>query len=100
MSDTAPELDLQKSRFAVTMESGDTYPDLRIMPGDIVKTERRYDIGGTEMQSNPRFEWVLYMLWMSAKRRGYTADFETFVDSVTGLDITSDTQPLPTAPVP
>lgn len=94
-------IDLATARVTVQLVNGQALGDLRIMPGDYVKTERQYGIAAAEMESNARLEWVLYMLWMAAKRRhGYADDFDTWIDAIEDIDFVSVGAAGPGEPAP
>jgi len=75
----------------VTMQDGTTL-EVKIKPGDIVKFERKFDVPISKLNEEQRYEWLLYLAWLAAKRNGITDDYDVFVDKVEELDIagTSD----------
>ena len=94
---TLPQVDLAAASFTVRLVDGREFARLRIMPGDIVKTERQYDIAAGALEHGAKLEWSLYMLWMSARRRGYEADFDTWIEQVEVMDVVS-APPVPSDP--
>lgn len=93
----AGPVDLSKARMSVVMVGGDRYDDVRLMPGDVVKMERHYEVKVAEGPTS--FECTLYMVWMAAKRKGYAGEFEVFLETLEDLGITSGTS-TPTPPAP
>jgi|TARA_Y100000389_G_scaffold100561_1_gene97288 hypothetical protein len=70
----------------VVMNDG-TKLEVNIKPGDIVKFERKFDIPVSKLQEEQRYEWLLYLAWLGAKRNGVTDDYDTWIDQVDDLDI-------------
>lgn len=92
-------VDLRKARFRVETISGTVYEGVRLMPGDVVGAEREFDIRASDMEHGSKLEHLLYMVWLAAQRKGYSADFETFVAEVQELDvIQSEAAGNPTQP--
>lgn len=84
------QVDLARARAVVTLVDGQVLADLRLMPGDFVGMERHFDTSAATMETNARLEHVLFMLWLSARRKhGYAADFDTWVDAVEDIDFAS-----------
>ena len=61
--------------------------EVNIKPGDIVKFERKFDVAVSKLQEEQRYEWLLYLAWLGAKRNGVTDDYDTWIDQVDDLDI-------------
>lgn len=80
-------IDLRKSRFEVELIDGRIIGDVRVMPGDIVGTERQFNIRATDLENGSKLEHMLYMVWLAAKRKGYDGEFEAWVNTVVDLDI-------------
>lgn len=90
MSDTPlPGIDFGKSRFEIKTLSGVEYKDIKLMPGDVVAAERKYEMKAAELEGGASMEVVLFMVWRAAKRKGYEYDYERFLDEVEELDIQS-----------
>jgi len=70
----------------VVMNDG-TKLEVNIKPGDIVKFERKFDVAVSRLQEEQRYEWLLYLAWLGAKRNGVTDDYDTWIDQVDDLDI-------------
>lgn len=70
----------------VVMNDG-TKLEVNIKPGDIVKFERKFDVAVSKLQEEQRYEWLLYLAWLGAKRNGVTDDYDTWIDQVDDLDI-------------
>lgn len=70
----------------VVMNDG-TKLEVSIKPGDIVKFERKFDVAVSKLQEEQRYEWLLYLAWLGAKRNGVTDDYDTWIDQVDDLDI-------------
>lgn len=88
----------QKVTMALDMVDGAHY-DVRIMPGDIVRTERQFDISATQIDADPKLEHMLYMAWLAAKRHGYPGDFDAFCDGVENVDVQQGAA-VPSPPAP
>ena len=61
--------------------------EVKRKPGDIVKFERKFDVPVSKLQEEQRYEWLLYLAWLGAKRNGVTDDYDTWIDQVDDLDI-------------
>lgn len=86
-------------RITVTMVNDQVY-DLRIMPGDVVRTERQYGVSASAFESDPHLEHILYMAWVSSKRNDYTGSFDDWVDTVADIDLSTGDTANPTVPAP
>ena len=75
----------------VIMSDGTTL-EVKVKPADIVKFERKFDIPISKLNDEQRYEWLLYLTWLGAKRNGVTEDYDAWVEKVDELDIagTSD----------
>lgn len=68
--------------------------ELDATPGDLVRFERQYGIPATQLESETRIEYVMYLAWLALKRvRPDVVDFDDFLDRVT------DVEDSPTAPL-
>lgn len=56
-------------------------------PADLIRFERKYDVGVTQFDAGTlRFEWLAFLAWAVLKRQGDTAlDFDTWIDSLEEL---------------
>ncbi len=56
-------------------------------PADLIRFERKYDVGVTQFDAgNLRFEWLAFLAWAVLKRQGDTPlDFDTWIDTLEGL---------------
>ncbi len=70
----------------VVMNDG-TKLEVKLKPGVIVKFERKFDVPVSKLQEEQRYEWLLYLAWLGAKRNGVTDDYDTWIDQVDDLDI-------------
>ncbi len=68
------------------MEDGTKY-EVKIKPRDIVEFERKFNVAVSALQEEQRYEWLLYLAWLGAKRNGVTDDYDTFMNKVEELDI-------------
>ena len=71
----------------IVVMNNSTKLEVNIKPGDIVKLERKFDIPVSKLQEEQRYEWLLYLAWLGAKRNGVTDDYDTWIDQVDDLDI-------------
>ena len=71
----------------IVIMNDDTKLEVKIKPGDIVKFERKFDVPVSKLQEEQRYEWLLYLAWLGAKRNGVTDDYDTWIDQVDDLDI-------------
>ena len=39
------------------------------------------------LQQEQRYEWLLYLAWLGAKRNGVTDDYDTWISKVDDLDL-------------
>ena len=68
-----------------------TTPDgtktVTVGPADLIRFERKYDVGVTQFDAgNLRFEWLAFLAWAVLKRQGDTPlDFDTWIDTLEGL---------------
>ena len=76
--------------ITVTMSDGTTY-ELKVKPVDIVKFERKFDVPISELTETQKYEWILYLACLSAKRNGVTDDYDTWIEKVEEIDITGGT---------
>jgi len=54
--------------MVVVMEDGTKY-EIKIKPKDIVDFERKFNIAVSVLQQEQRYEWLLYLAWLGAKRK-------------------------------
>ena len=45
----------------------------------------------SELTETQKYEWILYLAWLSAKRNGVTDDYDTWIEKVEEIDITGGT---------
>jgi|TARA_R100001463_G_scaffold37837_2_gene81351 hypothetical protein len=74
------------------MEDGTKY-EVKIKPKDIIDFERKFDVAVSILQEEQRYEWLLYLAWLGAKRNGVTEDYDAWVNKVEELDISGGTNP-------
>lgn len=74
------------------MEDGTRY-EVKIKPKDIIDFERKFDVAVSILQEEQRYEWLLYLAWLGAKRNGVTEDYDAWVNKVEELDISGGTNP-------
>lgn len=72
--------------MVVVMEDGTKY-EVKIKPKDIVDFERKFNIAVSVLQEEQRYEWLLYLAWLGAKRNGVTDDYDTWISKVDELDL-------------
>jgi len=75
--------------MVVVMEDGTKY-EIKIKPKDIVDFERKFNIAVSQLQQEQRYEWLLYLAWLGAKRNGITEDYDTWINKVEELDLAGD----------
>ena len=75
--------------IVVVMEDGTKY-EVKIKPKDIVDFERKFNIAVSVLQQEQRYEWLLYLAWLGAKRNGITEDYDTWINKVEELDLAGD----------
>jgi hypothetical protein len=61
---------------------------------NIVKFERKFDVPVSKLQEEQRYEWLLYLAWLGAKRNGVTDDYDTWIGLVEELDVTGSSDNL------
>lgn len=87
-------------KTTVTLEDGTSFPQVKVMPGDIVRFERHFGVQVRVVESDARFEHILYLGWSPLHRRGLTGlGFDEFCDQVENVDISTGAV-TPTPPVP
>ena len=83
--------------MTVTMLDG-TKVEVKITPKDIIDFERKFDVPVSALQQEQRYEWLLYLAWLSAKRaNGITENYEQRIALVEDLDLTSGSSDNPKA---
>ena len=60
--------------MVVVMQDGTKY-EVKIKPADIVQFERKFNIPVSKLNEEQRYEWLLYLAWLGAKRNGVTEDY-------------------------
>jgi hypothetical protein len=76
--------------ITVIMSDGTTY-ELKVKPVDIVKFERKFDVPISRLTEEQKYEWLLYLAWLSSKRNGVTDDYDTWIEKVEEIDIQGKT---------
>ena len=79
--------------MVVIMADGTKY-EVKMKPADIVKFERKFDVPVSKLQEEQRYEWLLYLAWLGAKRNGVTDDYDTWIGLVEELDVTGSSDNL------
>ena len=83
--------------MTVTMLDG-TKVEVKITPKDIIDFERKFDVPVSALQQEQRYEWLLYLAWLSAKRsNGITENYEQWIALVDDMDLTSGSSDNPKA---
>lgn len=73
--------------MVITMADG-TKLEVKITPKDIIDFERKFDIPVSQLQVEQRYEWLLYLAWLSAKRsNGVTDTYDKWIGLVEDLDL-------------
>ncbi len=81
----------------VTMSDGSKV-EVKITPKDIIDFERKFDVPVSQLQVEQRYEWLLYLAWLSAKRaNGVTENYDQWIALVEDLDLTSGSSDNPKA---
>ncbi len=71
----------------ITMSDG-TKIEVKITPKDIIDFERKFDVPVSKLQVEQRYEWLLYLAWLSAKRsNGVTENYDQWIGLVEDLDL-------------
>ena len=71
----------------ITMSDG-TKVEVKITPKDIIDFERKFDVPVSQLQVEQRYEWLLYLAWLSAKRaNGITENYDQWMSLVDDLDL-------------
>jgi hypothetical protein len=78
--------------MVVVMEDGTRY-EVKIKPKDIIDFERKFNVAVSILQEEQRYEWLLYLAWLGAKRNGVTEDYDTWINKVEELDVSGGTDP-------
>jgi hypothetical protein len=77
----------------VVMQDGKKF-EVKIKPIDIVQFERKFDVPISKLNEESRYEWLLYLAWLGAKRNGVTEDYDTWINLVEELDINGSSDNL------
>ena len=81
----------------ITMSDGRKI-EVRITPKDIIDFERKFDVPVSQLQVEQRYEWLLYLAWLSAKRsNGITETYDKWIELVDDLDLSSGSSDSPKA---
>ena len=81
----------------VTMSDGSKV-EVKITPKDIIDFERKFEGPVSQLQVAQRYEWLLYLAWLSAKRaNGVTENYDQWIALVEDLDLTSGSSDNPKA---
>ena len=68
--------------------SDGTKVEVKITPKDIIDFERKFDVPVSQLQVEQRYEWLLYLAWLSAKRaNGITENYDQWISLVDDLDL-------------
>ena len=71
----------------ITMSDG-TKVEVKITSKDIIDFERKFDVPVSQLQVEQRYEWLLYLAWLSAKRaNGITENYDQWISLVDDLDL-------------
>ncbi len=90
-----------KLRASVTLEDGTSFPDVRVMPGDVVRFERHFGIRIADAGDRPPLEQVLFLAWSPLHRKAMTSlTFDEFCDQVDEVDMSTGGAASPTDPAP
>ena len=74
----------------VIMNDGTTL-EVKVKPADIIKFERKFDIPISKLNDEQRYEWLLYLAWLGAKRNGITENYDAWIEKVDELDLVTGT---------
>ena len=77
----------------VVMQDGKKF-EVKIKPIDIVKFERKFNVPISKLNEESRYEWLLYLAWLGAKRNGVTEDYDAWINLVEELDINGSSDNL------
>jgi len=73
--------------MVITMADG-TKLEVKITPKDIIDFERKFDVPVSQLSVEQRYEWLLYLAWLSAKRsNGVTDTYDKWIGLVEDLDL-------------
>jgi hypothetical protein len=88
--------------IVTTLDDGTVYPEAKLIPGDLLAFEKRYNQKlGDMSQLDGELEWIMFLAWRPLYRRKmYTKGFEEFCDEAADFDIRSGNEPTPTVPAP
>lgn len=90
-----------KKKATITLEDGTTFPNVRIMPGDVVRFERHFGARIESIGGNELMEHALFLGWSPLNRKALTAlTFDEFCDVVESVDISADGEASPIDPAP
>lgn len=90
-----------KLKVTVTLEDGTTFPQVKVMPGDVVRFERHFKVRIGSIGEDTQLEHLLYLGWSPLHRRGLTGlEFDDFCDQVENVDLSTDGDASPTSPAP
>ena len=75
----------------VTMADGSVI-EVSVKPSDIVQFERKFDVPISQLNTEQRYEWLLYLAWLGAKRNGATETYDKWIEQVEVLDLTGGSE--------
>tara|TARA_R110002020_G_scaffold63314_1_gene169135 strand:- start:5537 stop:5809 length:273 start_codon:yes stop_codon:yes gene_type:complete len=83
--------------MVITMADG-TKLEVKITPKDIIDFERKFDVPVSQLSVEQRYEWLLYLAWLSAKRsNGVTDTYDQWITLVEDLDLNTGSSDNPKA---
>ncbi len=77
--------------MVITLSDG-TQLEVVIKPADIVEFERKFDVPVSKLATEQRYEWLLFLGWLGAKRNGVTETYDKWIQTVEDLDLTGKTE--------
>ena len=93
------------SRITCTVElvDGSLFEQIRILPLDIVRMERHYQVGVAKLEKEGTMltEHGAYLAWSALTRTGqWSGDFDTFMEQLADASPPEGDLPDPTSPAP
>ena len=83
-------------KFKVSFDDGRTL-EVGATPGDIVRFERQYGFPASQIETDTRVEYVMFLAWCALKRtKQFDGDFDDFLDHV----MQTEDEPSPPVPPP
>lgn len=83
-----------KMQLAVTYTDG-SGADVTVSAPDLVAFEREFDRSVARFQSEVRFTDIVWLAWHGLKRQGKVGEFDAWLDTIEGVDITDASEPVP-----